>query len=131
MVVLIFLKWGMAWQVTYNTCFAPSIIGVFINMALHPTQFTPVTDPTKCEAGENYPLFGSEDGADQVNIQGILLKIALICVPIILIPKPLFEWIKHKRSSDKSSHTDANMEQKLLHDHEVRNSSLSIHIRRK
>lgn len=43
MVVLIFLKWAIPWNTdAYPTSQAPSIIGIFIKMALSPGSWDPV-----------------------------------------------------------------------------------------
>jgi V-type H+-transporting ATPase subunit a len=119
MVALIFMKWIMPWQQGFNTCFAPSIIGIFINMALKPGTTDPVKDESDCSQGGTYALFGDLDGSDQTHLQSLFLLIALICVPIILIPKPLLEWVKHKSSSKHGASSHDNMSQQLLKDHDV------------
>jgi hypothetical protein len=122
MVALIFLKWGMPWQSSLNTCFAPSIISVFISMALKPGSTNPIVNEASCSQGGAYALYGDEAGNYQASLQSTFLIIAFICIPLILIPKPLFQYIKNKRErgyARSNINSDVSMHQNLLIDNEV------------
>ena len=69
---LIILKWVKKWE---DPSEAPSIINVLIQMFLQPTSPDPI----------NLNLIGN----GQKTIQIILILIAAICVPLMLLPKPL------------------------------------------
>ncbi|CAD8142676.1 unnamed protein product [Paramecium pentaurelia] len=78
---LIIYKWFINW--TGRTDEAPSVITLMINMILAPgQQVIP-------------PLWG--DGISEASTQTAMLLIALICIPIILIPKPLFLYHRVKK----------------------------------
>lgn len=82
MVALIFIKWSLPWQESLDTKYAPSIIAIFIKMALQPGTYP--EDAT--------PLYGGNDSGYISNLQFEFLIIAMICVPLILLPKPLMKF---------------------------------------
>lgn len=104
MVVLIFMKWSLPWQQTLDTATAPSIIGIFIKMALQPGSYP----------DDAYPLYGGTDPSYQSGLQLNFLLVALICVPIILLPKPLIAYF----SQASHSRPAPDNQQRLLNDEE-------------
>jgi V-type ATPase 116kDa subunit family len=123
MIALIFFKYSLPWQAAYNTCFAPSIINVFINMALKPGQYDAVVDPNDCASGGVYPVYGDIGGSEQSSLQSAFLLVAFMMVPVILLPKPIFLWLKTKREKGYSRHgndSDPFIAETLLADHDVK-----------
>jgi len=86
MVLLIFFKWATPYDVPngYPTSEAPAIINIFIKFLLSVGAFD-IGQP----GSYIRPLYGDEMGVKQSEIQFYLLIIALICVPTMLLPKPL------------------------------------------
>ena len=81
MIALIFIKWGTDYS--NNTENAPSIITILMNLALNhgSVDGKPVWSSVKIEEKTNQIFFLS----------------AIICIPIILLPKPIIKiWKKHK-----------------------------------
>ncbi|CAK75560.1 unnamed protein product (macronuclear) [Paramecium tetraurelia] len=78
---LIIYKWFVNW--TGKTDQAPSVITLMINMILAPAK---TVDP---------PLWG--DGQSEASTQTAMLLIALFCIPIILLPKPLILNSQNKK----------------------------------
>jgi len=113
MVVLIFLKWSMPWGTQeYPTSQAPSIIGIFIKMVL---------EPGKWPEGAGIPLYGDASGEYQAKTQFHFLIIAGICSLIILIPKPLILYWKHRKGTFYNliqGHHDRTMDRRLLNNPE-------------
>ena len=81
MCVAIIIKWMKDWGDGEK---APSIISIFINMGVA----TPDT-----------VLWGDANGVQQTAFQQTLFLIALICVPIMLLPKPIILAIKAKMAN--------------------------------
>ena len=73
MIALIFIKWGTDYS--KNTAKAPSIITILMNLAL------------KGGSVEGKPVWSSVKIEEETN--KMFFYIALICIPIILLPKPL------------------------------------------
>ena len=97
MCILIIYKWTIHWGVDVPTSEAPSIIGQMIAF------------PLKLGSTEGKPLWDVES---QESLQYNLLMISLICVPIMLIPKPLILWIQSmSHSSNNSHHQTVNSEE--------------------
>ncbi len=101
----------MPWQDGDNTCFAPSIIQIFINMALKPGQANPIHNQEECKDGGVYAMYGAADGTTQADVQKWLLLIAVLMVPIILLPKPLITYYKHKNAANNRREDGAADEQ--------------------
>lgn len=78
---LIIYKWNVDWTI-YTIPSAPSIITTMINVPLKLGK----TD--NCCGG--LPLWGSPGDTSQDHIQLILLIVAFVCVPLMLLPKPLY-----------------------------------------
>jgi len=90
MVALIFLKWSLPWGTEeYPISKSPSIIAIFIKMVLQPGVWPD-------DVG--IPLYGDRAGTQQATMQNRFLIIVAICAAMILIPKPLLLWYKHKKS---------------------------------
>jgi V-type H+-transporting ATPase subunit a len=98
MIVMIFIKWSINWK--DDTSQAPSIITLLMNIFL------------KGGSVDGRPLWGGSnaDGYTQENVQFWLLIICLICVPVILIPKPFILNRKHKNAGgaiDQAHHEES------------------------
>lgn len=76
---LIIYKWLRPWKL-YDAN-APSIITTMINLPLK------VGKTDHCCGGQ--PMWGTPGNTSQDGIQSILLVMAVICIPLMLIPKPL------------------------------------------
>ena len=83
---LIFFKWTVDW--TGNTANAPSIITTMINLPLGLGQ-------TQDCCGAQ-PLWGTVGNTSQDSIQLAFLVTSLLCIPLMLLPKPLIEMYCHK-----------------------------------
>jgi len=113
MVVLIFIKWALPWGTEeYPISKSPSIIAIFIKMVLQPGTWP---------EDIGIPLYGNSSGTDQANKQGYFLIIAGICGVLILIPKPLLLWYKHKKSTYNiiSNDNEKSHNKNLLHHEEL------------
>ena len=90
MVVLIFIKWSIPWGTEkYPISEAPSIISIFIKMALKPGEWPD---------GSGRALYGDPEGIYQADLQSYFLIIAMVCGILILFPKPLILWFRHRKS---------------------------------
>jgi V-type H+-transporting ATPase subunit a len=110
MSILMFLKWSMPWGTPeYPTSEAPSIIAIFIKMALSPGEW---------DSSLGKPLYGDEEGKYQAELQYYFLITAAVCAFLILIPKPLILLLKHGGSSAPPAGyaqlDDTNVHEKLL-----------------
>ena len=89
MVVMIFIKWSTHF---YDTSKAPSIITHLINIAI------------KGGSVENMPLWGHQVSGtgryQQENFHSIILAVLAILIPIMIFPKPFFDYRKYKRKKD-------------------------------
>lgn len=79
MCVMIFIKWGTNWQ-EVGVEKAPSIISLLINM------------PLAGGSTQGMPLY---DQQTQESLQFYFLVIALIMIPLMLLPKPLILLYQH------------------------------------
>ena len=111
MIVMIFIKWCTDWAwvaETYNGG-PPSLISTLVNIALAPGS---VDNGTK--------LYGYADGDDtQSTIQLALLIIAFVCIPWMLIPKPLIENCQNKRKAAAGEHSHGHDDDDEEGHHEV------------
>lgn len=89
MSMLIIIKWVTPWP---DPSVAPSIIGFMINMFLKMGEVI----------GE--PLIGSKATNEEINV--ILLVIAVACVPLMLLVKPLWFKFTHEDHSPKKKKKD-------------------------
>lgn len=94
MIVMIFIKWATDW--TTNSENAPSIISALMNIFL------------KGGSVDGKPLFSLSDPSFQETLQFYFLIIALICLPILLIPKPIMTYFKHKKEEEHKQHLYSN-----------------------
>lgn len=79
MCIIIIYKWTIAWGDEKSTAEAPSLIGQMIAL------------PLKMGSTEGKPLW---DMQAQESLQYNLLILALICVPWMLIFKPIIIWAR-------------------------------------
>ena len=86
MIVLIYIKWFINWN--GNLQQAPSIINTLMSMAL------------KGGSVDGKPLWGSVAVEERTN--KVLFCIAIMCVPFILIPKPLVKIYRMYHAQDDS-----------------------------
>ena len=84
---LIIYKWLTPWKLYEAN--APSIITTMINLPLK------VGKTDKCCGGQ--PLWGEYENTTQDSIQLVLLGLGLICVPLMLFPKPIIEIVSGSR----------------------------------
>ena len=83
MIALIFIKWGTDYS--KNTANAPSIITILMNLALNHGSV------------EGKPVWSSVEIEERTN--QIFFLTAIICIPIILLPKPIIKiWKIHKEN---------------------------------
>lgn len=83
MIIMIFIKWGINWE--NSTSGPPSIISLLMNIFLGGGSV------------DGKPLF---DG--QENFNRSVLYIALVCVPILLLPKPIIIFYTQKKIEHES-----------------------------
>jgi V-type H+-transporting ATPase subunit a len=84
--IMIFIKWATDWSKSATS--PPSIITLLLNIFL------------KGGSVEGKPLYGDTDGSTQETIHLIILCICLLCIPIMLIPKPIILYIKQNKSEN-------------------------------
>lgn len=99
MVIMIFMKWSIAWNIGDPT--APSIITMLMNVFLGMGSLGPDINVGYTATGEKItqpvtPLFGQPYGA-QSNLHFWILILSGICVPVMLFPKPILQWMKAKQ----------------------------------
>ena len=100
--LLIYIKWATDWS--SDTSKAPSIISQLLMIFLN--------NGSTGEEGHKLPLWRKDDYTIQEKFQFHALVICVICVPIMLIPKPIIEYMKHSEEEDhKKSFTDLMVEQ--------------------
>ena len=87
MILMIYIKWGTDWS--GDTSKAPSIISQLLMLFLNMGSTGPENNKT--------PLFHREDYSYQENFQYHALIISIICIPIMLLIKPIFEYFKFKK----------------------------------
>lgn len=91
---LIVIKWLKPWDKTWKKDvdpkgWAPSIIGTMMNIGLKMGK-------TGMEPDGNSPMWGEPGHTSQDTIQLAILLIAALCLPVMLLPKPLIE-IQHMK----------------------------------
>jgi V-type H+-transporting ATPase subunit a len=103
MIFMIFLKWCTDWAEVgkdFPGSSAPSLITTLVNIALAPGS---IDNTTKLYG------FGVNNNL-QANVQVYLLIVAVICIPWMLVPKPLIENCANKRKAQyqalHNNHTD-------------------------
>jgi len=101
---MIYIKWATDWS--SDTSKAPSIISQLLMIFLN--------NGSTGEEGHKLPLWRKDDYTIQESFQFYALVICVICVPIMLIPKPIIEFMKMPNDEEnvhKKSFTDLMVEQ--------------------
>lgn len=97
-VFMIFFKWVAysidATDVRYTSRCAPSILNLFIDMMLF--QDPEKENHAKCETNECKDPCGKFMFGGQKELQFTLITIALICIPWMLLGKPLHMMLKQR-----------------------------------
>ena len=89
MIIMIFIKWSTDW--TGRSDLAPSLITQLMNIVL---KLGDIVRIRKNNVDEPLPLWG--DGTSQILVNRIVLIVALICIPILLLPKPIITYVVKK-----------------------------------
>lgn len=98
MCVLIIFKWSIPWGIERSTSEAPSLIAQMIAL------------PLKMGSTEGKPLW---DMQNQESLQYYLLITALLCVPWMLIFKPLILWCKMPAAPAHEKHEKYDIDEHL------------------
>ena len=96
MIIMIYIKWGTDWSDDPSK--APSIITQLLMLFLNMGS----TGPKDNKA----PLFCREDYSVQENFQFYALIISIICIPIMLLVKPMLEYFKYPKNEIHNNHND-------------------------
>lgn len=124
--VMIFIKWSTDW--TVNSSQSPSIITTLMNLFL------------KVGSVEGKPLFYLSEPTFQENLQFYFLMISLICLPIILFPKPILTYLNLNKHKNQTHVHDLNSYKKLSendhhhdhhHDHDTNHNHNDDHMESK
>jgi V-type H+-transporting ATPase subunit a len=83
MCLLIIIKWCRDWRFIMGG--VPAILPTMTDFFL---SFWKMTQP---------PVFGTAEGKEQLNFQMALLAIFAISIPVLLIPKPIYDHFFHKK----------------------------------
>jgi V-type H+-transporting ATPase subunit a len=110
MLFMIFIKWSIDWS--YDPSKAPNIISLLMNIFL------------KGGSVEGKPLYMNAEF--QENIQYMVLIICLICIPFILIPKPLIVYGRQKKAYHDTDVHDQGVHHETLADLYVHQSIETI-----
>ena len=89
MIVMIFIKWSIDW--TGRSDHAPSLISQLMNIVLKLGNLVTIRVG---DVEEPLPLWG--DGTSQILINRIVLVVAVLCIPILLLPKPIITYFDKK-----------------------------------
>ena len=101
MIFLIFVKWSTDYS--KNTANAPSIITILMNLAL------------KNGSVDGKPVWTSVKREEKMN--QLFFLISLICVPIILLPKPLIKiYLNNKKNKKENIIDDSNKKKRIKKD---------------
>ena len=105
MVVMIFIKWSTYF---YDTSLAPSLITHLINIAI------------KGGSVENKPLWGHQISGTgsytQESFHKFILATVIILIPIMIFPKPFFDYRKYKKKKDESLLREVNINNDINND---------------
>lgn len=124
MILMIFMKWSTDWVMVGDVYggAAPSLITTLVDIALAPGS---IANGSK--------LYGWEDGDEtQATVQKAILGVAFVCIPWMLIPKPLIENCQNQRKKKLAEaeggahHHDAHDDDEEAHE-EHSCSDLFIH----
>jgi V-type H+-transporting ATPase subunit a len=102
-------KWLIDWG---DGSKAPSIISLFINIGY--------TAP-----GEQF--FGDDQGLQQTMFQQNLFLIAFLCVPVMLLPKPIILWFQNRGHSGHEERRSKNLVEILEHSNDPKEKLLAAH----
>ena len=110
MIILIFVKWAINYD--NDTSKAPSIITILMNLFL------------KNGSVEKKPVWGTVKKEESAN--RIFFYSALLCIPIILIPKPLIKILKMQKKEKKQNN---DLSESLIENVELDDEEEEIKIR--
>ena len=96
MIIMIYIKWGTDWSDDPSK--APSIITQLLMLFLNMGSTGPKDNKT--------PLFCREDYSVQENFQFYALIISIICIPIMLLVKPMLEYFKYPKNEIHNNHNE-------------------------
>ena len=96
MIIMIYIKWGTDWSDDPSK--APSIITQLLMLFLNMGSTGPKDNKT--------PLFCREDYSVQENFQFYALIISIICIPIMLLVKPMLKYFKYPKNEIHNNHND-------------------------
>lgn len=96
LVFTVFLKWVTFYS---NTNCAPSLLLMLINMFMYQYKDYDPKDKSQCI---NFPLYEG-----QQSVQTVFVIVALICVPWMLLTKPLVLRSRHKRATSMRASSTA------------------------
>jgi V-type H+-transporting ATPase subunit a len=108
--IMIFIKWATDWSQVATG--APSLISLLMNIFL---AFGSV---------DGHPLFpGQED------LNFTIFIVALLCIPILLLPKPIITFMNQKKAIAPAANFEEGVENEIAHDesHEESFQELFIH----
>jgi len=88
MIIMIFIKWATDWS--NNLSNAPSIISTLMNIFLN------------LGSVDGKPLYNLQNSSIQESLQYNLLTVSLICLPILLFPKPLITYFQNTKAHNIS-----------------------------
>lgn len=97
---LIVFKWLKPWDqspdhITPPTSWAPSIISSMMNIGL-------AMGKTSTKPDGSSPMWGPIGDSSQDSIQLIILIVAFLCIPTMLLPKPLIEISHMKKKTARN-----------------------------
>lgn len=93
LIVMIYIKWATDWS--EDTSKAPSIINQLLMLFLNVGSTGP--------EGEKLPLFNRDDYHYQENLQYYFLIISVICIPVMLLVKPIILSIKMNNAQEDNN----------------------------
>jgi len=89
--ILIFVKWCSDWSIGHPDG-VPNLINTMINMPLQMGGL-----------GDEPPTWGTKEDTWQTTVQPILLVIAVLSIPMMLVPKPILEYRAHKAALQEAA----------------------------
>ena len=96
MILMIYIKWGTDWS--DDTSKAPSIITQLLMIFLNMGSTGPEDNKT--------PLFHKDDYSYQENFQYHALIISVICIPVMLLIKPILEYCKLSNNNNENKNNN-------------------------
>jgi len=113
MIALIFIKWSTDY--TGNTQNAPSLITILINIAL------------KNGSVDGQPVWSTVEIEERTN--QIFFYVAILCIPIILLPKPIVKILEMKKYSaicEINNNVNINLEENINNDLPLVNKDIAL-----